>query len=114
MENTLIIVGNSNKGTTYEEEKRYFDFYCDYKPGEEFHFENLIVAEGNEGCLSILKHPILRAPDERNTFFVLLSEPYTNGLVIKNPCNIPKFIVPFEDIEATMLRALEVIRISQR
>lgn len=110
MENGLIIIGNSEKGATYEEEKRFFSFYCNHEPGEEFEFKDLLVVSGVPSPATILKGAILKAPDEHTCCFTFRSEPYQYCSIIKNPCKIPKFIVPFSEGEEIMVIAMEALK----
>ena len=111
MKSSLIIVGNSKKGTTYEEEKAFFDFYCNFKPGEEFKFKNLDVMLGAGTNLTLLEDVVIKAPDEHNSCFAIYSYTTPYGSITRNPCEIPKVMIPFDDGEEVLSRVLQYLKL---
>lgn len=97
----IVIFGNSKKGVAYEEEKALFEFYQNYRENgiSEFKFENLDVVQFTSSEVCLLEGAVLRAPSESCNAFIFTSEPYNYGTVIIRPCDIPKHIIPYDDID---------------
>lgn len=108
----IVILGNSKKGVVYEEEKALFEFYQNYKTNgaKEFRFENLDIVQFMSGEATILDGAILKAPSESCCSFIFTSKPYNCGTVIIRPCDIPKLIIPYDNIDISDYQLKSAIR----